>query len=138
MTSQPRPGERPVPQLRGEEKQYYGDLREHQLPYYACIACNAVYARPQEFCPACGQGVQRQWSAGKGTVYSYTVQQRAGHPYFADAVPYTIALVDFDEGFRTLADLTTKYGAPRIGQRVRVEFEDVTDEMTLAHFVAVS
>lgn len=129
--------ERPLPQLRGEEKQYFTDLREHQLPYYDCESCDAVHARPQEFCPGCGQGVQRKWSSGEGTVYSFTTQQRAGHPYFADAAPYTIALVDFDEGFRTLADLNTAAAPARIGQRVRVEFEDVTEDMTLAHFVSV-
>jgi uncharacterized OB-fold protein len=130
--------ERPIPQLRGEEKRYYADLREHLLPYYRCADCEAVYARPHEFCTACGGTVARQWSSGEGTVYSFTTQQRAGHPYFADMVPYTIALVDFTEGFRTMADLTVPDGEPRIGRRVRVEFEDVTDDMTLAHFVAVS
>ena len=130
--------ERPIPQLRGEERQYYADLREHRLPYYRCANCAVAHARPQEFCPNCGGPVARQWSSGQGTVYSFTTQHRAGHPYFADAVPYTIALVDFDEGFRTLADLTVADDEPRIGQRVRVEFEDVDAAMTLAHFVAVS
>lgn len=130
--------ERPIPQLRGEEKQYYADLRAHVLPYYRCTECDVAYAHPQEFCPPCGGAVARQWSTGEGTVYSFTTALRAGHPYFADAVPYTVALVDFVEGFRTLADLTVPGGEPRIGQHVRVEFEDVTDEMTLAHFVAVA
>ena len=130
--------ERPIPQLRGEEKTYYADLREHRLPYYRCADCAAAHARPLEFCPACGGTVARQWSSGEGTVYSFTTQHRAGHPYFADAVPYTIALVDFAEGFRTLADLTVPGGEPRIGQRVQVEFEDVADDLTLVHFVAAS
>jgi uncharacterized OB-fold protein len=129
--------ERPIPQLRGEEKSYYADLREHRLPYYRCDVCGDVHARPQEFCPSCGGTVARQWSSGDGTVYSFTTQQRAGHPFFTDAVPYTIALVDFAEGFRSLADLTVPDGEPHVGQHVRVEFEDVTDDIALAHFVAV-
>ena len=70
-------------------------------------------------------------------MYSFTTLHRAGHPYFADAVPYTIALVEFPEGFRSLADLRFPPYAqdPYIGQAVRVEFEDVTDDITLAHFV---
>jgi uncharacterized OB-fold protein len=130
--------DRPIPQLRGEEKRYYADLREHLLPYYRCADCEAAHAHPQEFCLTCGGEVVREWSSGEGAVYSFTTQQRAGHAYFADAVPYTIALVDFVEGFRALADLIVPNGEPRIGQRVRVEFEDVNDDMTLAHFVAVS
>lgn len=129
--------ERPLPALRGEERQYFADMREHRLPYYSCEACDAVFGRPQEFCPSCDAAVQRLWSSGEGTVYSYTTQQRGGHPYFADAVPYTIALVDFAEGFRSMADLSAP-GPIEIGQRVTVEFEDVTDDVTLPHFVAVS
>lgn len=127
---------RPLPTARGEEKQYFADMREHRLPYYRCDACEAVFGRPREFCGSCGGAVQRLWSSGEGTVYSFTTQQRAGHPYFADTVPYTIALVDFDEGFRSLADLrNTEGGGFAIGQRVLVEFEDVTDDVTLPHFV---
>jgi uncharacterized OB-fold protein len=128
-----------MPALRGEDKQYFADMREHRLPYYHCDECAATHARPLEFCPTCGGAVQRLWSSGEGTVYSFTTQQRAGHPYFTHAVPYTIALVDFVEGFRSLADLSVPEGAgePHIGQRVRVEFEDVTDDMTFVHFVAV-
>lgn len=128
--------ERPLPALRGEERQYFADMREHRLPYYSCVDCAAVFGRPQEFCPSCDGVVQRLWSSGDGTVYSYTIQQRAGHPYFADAVPYTIALVDFAEGFRSLADLSST-SPIEIGQRVAVEFEDVTDDVTLPHFVVV-
>lgn len=128
---------RPIPALRGEEKQYFADMGEHRLPYYSCENCDAVFGRPAEFCPSCGGAVQRLWSSGAGTVYSYTTQMRAGNPWFADAVPYAIALVDFAEGFRSMADLTRRDGGTdfEIGQRVTVEFEDVTDDITLPHFV---
>jgi uncharacterized OB-fold protein len=110
------------------------------MPYYGCKACERVYARPQEWCTDCGGTTERRWSAGDGTLYSFTTLHRAGNPAFADAVPYTVALVDFSEGFRALADVIVAPGGeePRIGQRIRVEFEDVTPEMTLAHFVVVS
>lgn len=131
---------RPVPQPRGEERRYFSDLREHRMPFYRCAACLQVFARPRERCTECdATPIERQWSAGHGVVYSYTTLHRAGHPWFANGVPYTIALVDFAEGFRGLADLApTSYGPdPYIGQSVRVEFEDISDELALAHFVAV-
>jgi uncharacterized OB-fold protein len=119
---------------------YYMDLREHRLPYYQCGTGEHVYSHPQEFCSECGSSVKRKWSEGVGTVYSFTTLERAGHPCFSDSVPYTIALVDFPEGFRTLADLKSPPGMsrPHIGQTVGIEFEDVTDEMTFVHFVAAS
>jgi uncharacterized OB-fold protein len=130
---------RPLPQLRGEEKRYFADLREHRLPYYHCAACDVANARPLQWCAGCGGDVERRWSCGEGTVYSFTTLHRPGHPFFADAVPYSIALVDFPEGFRALADLTPALGTePHIGQRVRAEFEDLTEEMTLLRFVVAS
>jgi uncharacterized OB-fold protein len=65
-----------------------------------------------------------QASSGLGTVYSYTVLFRPPTPAFKNDVPYMIALVDFDEGFRLMANL--RECAPeqvRIGQRIRVVFE---------------
>ena len=124
----------------GRRRRYFADLREHLLPYYHCATCDIAYARPQGWCTTCGGAVERRWSCGEGTLYSYTTLHRAGHPAFADTVPYTIALVDFPEGFRTLADLMLPPGtdSPSIGQSVRVEFEDVAPDMTLAHFVVAS
>ena len=131
--------DRPVPQPRGEEKGYFSDLRtEHRLPFYRCSECSHLYARPRPFCVDCGGGIERQFSTGRGVIHSYTTLMRAGHPWFADGVPYTIAIVDLDEGFRSLADLVSPPYAddPHIGQRVHAEFEDVTDEIGLVHFVA--
>ena len=108
------------------------------MPYYRCEECALVFAHPREWCTTCGSdAIARQWSTGEGVVYSFTTLHRAGHPWFADAVSYTIALVEFPEGFRALADLTMSSYAdePYVGQRVRVEFEEVTEEITLAHFV---
>ncbi len=134
------PPARPLGQPRGEEQRYFADLRQHLLPYYQCATCDIAYSHPLEWCTQCAGEVERRWSCGEGTLYSYTTLHRAGHPAFADAVPYTIALVDFPEGFRTLAGLTLPPGAdePRIGQPVRVEFEDVTTDMTLARFVVTA
>lgn len=132
-----RPG-RPLPQPRGEEKLYFADLLEHRMPFYRCRGCERVYARPRGFCPECDGSVEREWSSGRGVIYSLTTVHRPGHPWFADKAPYSIALVDFAEGFRGLADVTAPAFAeePFIGQRVRIEFEDVRDDLALVHFVA--
>ncbi|CAN5356426.1 OB-fold domain-containing protein [soil metagenome] len=134
--------ERPLPQARGEEKAFFADARaEHRLPYYRCTSCQRLYSRPHERCTACGStAVGRLWSTGSGTVYSLTEVHRAGHPWFADQVPYTVAIVDLDEGFRCLADLVLPpYAEPAfIGQRVTAQFEDISDALALVHFMGQS
>ena len=131
---------RPVPHPRGEERRYFSDLREHRMPFYRCSSCLRVFARPHERCTGCAATpLERQWSNGHGVVYSYTTLHRPGHPWFTDRVPYTIALVDFAEGFRGLADLAPMSCGtdPYIGQPVRAEFEDISDEIALVHFMAM-
>jgi uncharacterized OB-fold protein len=57
-------------------------------------------------------------------VYAVTVVHRAPSAAFRADVPYAVALVDLDEGFRMLANVVG--GAPAdvaIGDRVRVAFE---------------
>jgi uncharacterized OB-fold protein len=129
--------QRPRPQPRGEERRYFADLREGRLPLYRCTSCQVLQAHPFVRCPACaGAEGAREWSAGRGAVYSFTVLQRPGHPAFADRVPYTIALVDLDEGVRSLADLRLPEGVePSIGQRVVAGFDDLADGELLLHFV---
>lgn len=76
----------------------------------------------------------REWSSGRGRLYSYTTLHRAGHPAFADRVPYVIALVDLEEGFRSLADLRGAGTEPPIGLAVLVGFDSPVDGLVLPHF----
>jgi uncharacterized OB-fold protein len=88
-------------------------------------------------CPAC-RSFEFEWvaSSGLGTVYSYTVVHHLTHPAFA--VPYTIVLVELDDGARFLAQLRAPDGtAVSIGLRVHLEWED-HPEQPLPVFMAES
>jgi len=62
--------------------------------------------------------LREEVSAGLGTVHTLTTIHRAGHPDRAEDVPYTVALVDLDEGIRVIGDLTSDAA---IGDRVRAD-----------------
>lgn len=67
--------------------------------------------------------------SGKGTVYSYTVTHvpTAG---FQDKVPYLVGLIELDEKVRIIANLiNVAPDAVKIGMRVRVTFERLSDEI---------
>jgi uncharacterized OB-fold protein len=57
--------------------------------------------------------------SGRGTVYSYTTVLSAPEG-FADQAPYSIALVELDEGPLVTAQLTDLNGEPEIGMRVEM------------------
>lgn len=125
-----------LPFLRGEERKWFDAAREQRLLYQQCADCGAIPSYPRAICPACwSPTLDEKSSRGRGTVYSFTVQYRPGAPAFAEDVPYTLVLVDLEEGFRMLADLR---GADpetvAIGLPVEIFFDQIDAETVLPRF----
>jgi uncharacterized OB-fold protein len=124
----------PQPTPRGEEQIYFQAAAERRLTYQTCDSCRSPVFYLREVCPHCGgDSLRLRDSSGVGKIYSYTVQHRASHPYFADKTPMTLALVDLDDGFRLLADLTG-CGDVEVGMPVKVAFSEPGDDLILPHF----
>jgi uncharacterized OB-fold protein len=128
---------KPIPALRGEERLFFEQAKQHVLVYQQCASCGARIFYPRTVCPACtSTDLRVERSAGRGVIYSFTTMYRAGHPGFADDVPYTVVLVDLDEGVRVIGDLVgSEPEEVRIGLPVEVIFDDVTDEFTVPRFL---
>jgi uncharacterized OB-fold protein len=52
-------------------------------------------------------------------------------------VPYVVGLIDLDEAVRVMATLKPGADAPGIGDRVRLSFEVVDDDLSLLRFAPV-
>lgn len=127
--------ERPVPTPRGEELIFFKEAREGRLSFQACDDCATRIAYPHVVCPNClSDRLSRHVSAGRGVVHSWTTLHRPGNPVMAGRTPYTVVLVDMDEGVRVLADLEDDGGEPRIGMPVEVFFEELTEELSIPRF----
>jgi uncharacterized protein len=90
------------------------------IAFQACAACAARWYFRRTFCPRCGHAPPQERAAGgSGTVHAVTVVTRAPTEELRAHAPYTIVLVDADEGFRVMA-----HGAAglKIGDRVRCSF----------------
>ena len=117
----------PVSEQRASEP--YGDpntyvfwnaARTGRLLIRRCTACGAHQFYPRPFCLRCQSAVEWVESAGRGVVYAQTevhVETPGGPP-----LPYTVAVVELDEGPR----LTTHIVGPAvpIGGRVRVDWRE--------------
>ena len=127
---------RPPVVARGEEKVYFDHLREHELIFQRCTGCSHAVFPLRTVCPHCqSESLNLERSAGQGTVYSFTTQYRASHPFFTAEVPITLVLVDLDEGVRVFANLIESVpDDARIGMRVEAVFDDVEPELTLVRF----
>jgi uncharacterized OB-fold protein len=99
-----------------------------------CDACGGLVFIPQALCTHC-QGGPLTWveSRGRGTLYSFTTVHRPPRPEFG--VPYTVAIVELDEGFHMLTNLIDCPAEEmRIGMPVEVTFRRMSDEITLPLF----
>ena len=127
---------KPFPTLRGEERAWFEEARSGRLVFQQCRACDERLFPPRTVCPACmSEELHLVASQGRGLVHSFTTMYVPGHPAFADDVPYTVVLVDLDEGVRMLADLVDC--APeeaRVGMPVEVRFDPVDDELAVPRF----
>jgi uncharacterized OB-fold protein len=117
---------------------HWAAAREGRLAVQRCTRCGALRWQPAAICPECLQpGGEWVDLAGTGTIWSFAVYHRAMNPAFKGAVPYTVAMVELDEGLRMvgmLADAARDGSDVGIGQRVRASFEPVTDEVTLVRW----
>lgn len=127
---------RPPVTARGEEAVYFERLKHHELVYHFCDACDRVLFPLRQVCTGCAsENLTLKVSSGQGSVHSFTTQYRAAHPFFADSVPYTLLLVDLEEGFRVLANLVEAVESDiAIGSPVEAVFDDSEEDLTVLRF----
>mgnify|MGYP001575960649 FL=1 len=71
-------------------------------------------------------------STKSGTVYSATTVMRAPSEAFKNNTPYVIVLVELDEGFRIMANITNAEDATvKIGDPIRIIFEPLSGQIAL-------
>ena len=90
------------------------------LRHQTCEHCGAVQRHPRLACEHCGS-FDLGWreAGGRGSVFAVTVVARAPSDAFRDLVPYTLVLVDLDEGARLMAHAEP---GVQIGDRVTATF----------------
>ena len=128
--------DKPLPELQGYSKEFYLWCGRGDLRFQRCSDCQTWRHVPREMCAKCSSD-KWTWakSSGKGTVFSWTVAERAMHPAFVDAVPYAPVIIEMDEGVRLVTELIDcKPADLEIGMRVEVAFAKVSDEITLPKF----
>jgi len=74
-------------------------------------------------------------ASGRGTVYSRTIIRQNPSRSFSHLLPFVVALVDLDEGPRLMTNIVGCIPEDvRIGDRVRVRFEAVSEAAALPLF----
>ncbi len=131
--------EQPSPSLdRLETQPFWEACRRGELVIQQCAGCLADIWYPQAVCHKCNSWDLR-WRkvSGKGKVYSWIIVRHPLHPYFADKLPFNVALVELDDapGVRfTTNILDCPFEELSIGMPVEVVFRKVNDQLTMPYF----
>jgi uncharacterized OB-fold protein len=116
---------KPLPKINADSRPYWEGCLEDRLRFQRCDACGRAQFPPGAVCTHChGSALTWKDSIRAGTVHSYTVVQRSPTADFKGDVPYVIALIDMQEGFRLMTNVRGD-GAldTRIGDAVTIIFE---------------
>jgi uncharacterized OB-fold protein len=131
-----KPYEKPIPEADEVTRPFWEAARQGRLMVQRCLACGGNQFYPQASCRGC-LSEELEWmdAKGTGTIYSYTVVHRAPNRSFDPDVPYTVALVDLDEGCRMITNIVeVSPEEVRVGMPVKVVFEAITPEISLPKF----
>ncbi len=120
---------RPLPRLEEMDTKYFWqETRNKRLSYQICENCSKVVFHPRAHCPGCLEGrLSWQASSGRGEIYSFSIVRQSYHPFFRGLIPYVVAWIDIDEGFRVLSNVICSdisLADVKIGSRVELEWEE--------------
>lgn len=92
----------PGPVIDADSAAFWAGVEQGELRFQRCDACGAAVFYPRCLCPRClSEELAWTMSTGRATVHSFTVVHRAPPPFDRD-VPFVVALVDVEEGFRMM------------------------------------
>jgi hypothetical protein len=129
---------RPLPRPTPETQHFWDGTRAGELRLQRCADCEHTYFPPRPFCPKCSSRSVRIFKAsGRGRLLSYVINQR---PHPAWDGPYSIAIVELDEGPRMMSNIVGCPQTPEalvLDMPLVVTFEQLSEEIALPLFKPV-
>jgi uncharacterized protein len=119
---------------------FWDGARERRLLIQRCADCDRFQHPPEPVCHHClsfnlGAGEV----SGRGTIYSFEIATQAFHPWFADKIPFVIAVVELIEQpnlklVTNIVGVDPDSAAIDVGAEVEVTWRKLDDEFTLPVF----
>lgn len=131
---------KPLPLITKLSKVFYEGCRENKLLYQQCRDCGEVIFFPKLTCSNCmGRNIEWKESKGKGKIYTFTVCHAGVPVQFTGDVPFALAIIVMNEGFRLLSNIVEcDFEKLYCEMPVEVVFDQVTPEITLPRFKPIS
>lgn len=105
------------------EDQPFWDAIDAGTFVLAHCTCGAFYVRSQAClqCGAAANALTWQPVSGRGTVKTFVIFDKPYHPYFANRLPYVVAVIALEEGPEITTNvIDTDVSTVKIGMPVRI------------------
>ncbi|MFC1982805.1 Zn-ribbon domain-containing OB-fold protein [Chloroflexota bacterium] len=127
---------KPIPVPNADTLPFWEGCKQHKLLIQRCKACGHHQFYPRHVCTNC-MSLEPEFvpSTGRGEIYTFIVVHRAPTKVFEPEIPYVVAVIQLDEGVRMMSNIVDcPIDAVKIGMRVEVFFDDVSDSIALPRF----
>jgi uncharacterized OB-fold protein len=128
----------PLPRINPMTQFFWDGCKARKLMILRCQACGHFVHYPRPVCNKClSTDLAPEEVSGRASVYGYTVTLQAFHPYYADKLPYTLAVVELEEqpGLRLTTNLVDVAEAElTTGLPVKVAWREVAPDLILPMF----
>jgi len=126
----------PLPEPGPDTREFWDGCRRHALRLQRCAGCGRARFAPRPACPWCGS-LYFGWftASGRGHLVSWTVVHRPTLAAFEPLLPYAAGVVELEEGPMMVGQVRgCDPHELRADLPVRVEFDDVGDDVSIPHW----
>ncbi len=127
---------KPLPRPDQDSRPFWKSCQAHQMALQQCGGCGRFRFPPRLVCPHC-LSEEASWTpvGGGGRVYVSLVMYRPPNSAWEGDVPYNLSMVELEEGVRLWSNVVgCDPETVQIGDRVQLQYDDVTPEYTLPRF----
>lgn len=121
------------------DQPFWQFLAKGQLWLNHCESCGAFRHPPGPVCPRC-RTIGNAWApvSGRGVLKSFTVIRHPVHQLLRDSVPYTVTLVDLEEGVRLVSGIPAGMDVSlKVGMALQCHVVSFDERYALPYFLPV-
>lgn len=119
----------PGPTITPITKPFWDAVARMEFILQKCCDCGEWVFYPRSNCPHCWSN-QLEWkpASGEGTLKTWSIVHRPGHPGWAAVTPYVLGVVELEEGPSMLTHLFVDSDQElKIGQPLKVKYIKCND-----------
>ncbi|RCW77319.1 Zn-ribbon domain-containing OB-fold protein [Saliterribacillus persicus] len=118
----------PEPTITQVSKPFWDKIDLQEFYLQQCEDCQKWIFYPRAHCPHCfGEELLWKKASGSGTLKSWSIVHRAGHPAWQEKTPYAVGIVELLEGPSLLTHLIIDQEQLRYQLPVTISYEKLGD-----------